>query len=274
MSFFENVLRILDARMETPQIFGWFHLLWLAITLLSGIGLCIWHRKGGDERRVRTVVFGVALTVIILEIYKMINYSFSYENGIVFDFQWYAFPWQFCSTPMYVGLLTGIFRKGKLHESLCAYLATYAVFAGAAVMVYPGDVFISTIGINIQTMICHGSMITVGMYLLYTGYVKLEHKTILKALPVFACTLLIAMILNEVAYYSGLLETETFNMFFISRHVECTLPVYSLVHNAVPFPINLLIYIAGFTAAAYLMLVIAMGIRALGRKMKKSKTSV
>lgn len=274
MSFFENVLRILDARMETPQIFGWFHLLWLAITLLSGIGLCIWHRKGGDERRVRTVVFGVALTVIILEIYKMINYSFAYENGIVFDFQWYAFPWQFCSTPMYVGLLTGIFRKGKLHESLCAYLATYAVFAGAAVMVYPGDVFISTIGINIQTMICHGSMITVGMYLLYTGYVKLEHKTILKALPVFACTLLIAMILNEVAYYSGLLETETFNMFFISRHVECTLPVYSLVHNAVPFPINLLIYIAGFTAAAYLMLVIAMGIRALGRKMKKSKTSV
>jgi hypothetical protein len=272
LEFFENVLRVLDAEMERPQLFGWFHLLWLAISLLSGIALCLWHRKGGDERRVRNVVFGVAMTVIILEVYKMINYSFSYENGIVFDFQWYAFPWQFCSTPMYIGFLAGIIRKGKVHEALCAYLATYAVFAGAAVMVYPGDVFISTIGINIQTMICHGSMITVGIYLLYTGYVKLEHRTILKAVPVFACTLLIAVILNEIAYYSGLLETESFNMFYVSRHLESTLPVYSLVHNSVPFPINLLIYIGGFTVAAYLMLVIAMGIRALGRKMRKAET--
>jgi hypothetical protein len=167
--------------------------------------------------------------------------------------------------------LAGLLRKGKVHDALCAYLATFAVFAGTAVMIYPGDVFIETIGINIQTMICHGSMITLGIYLLYTGYVKLEHKTILKALPVFACTVLIALILNEVAYYSGLLETESFNMFFISRHMESTLPVYSLIHNAVPFPINLVIYIAGFTVAAYLMLVIGMGIRAIACKLPKVK---
>ena len=274
MEFLEGLLRALDAEMKTPQLFGWFHLLWLGITFLSAIALCVWHRKGGDERRVRKVVFGVAVTVIILEIYKMINFSFSYENGITFDFQWYAFPWQFCSTPMYVGFLAGLLRKGKVHDALCAYLATFAVFAGTAVMIYPGDVFIETIGINIQTMICHGSMITVGIYLLYTGYVKLEHKTILKALPVFACTVLIALILNEVAYYSGLLETESFNMFFISRHMESTLPVYSLIHNAVPFPINLVIYIAGFTVAAYLMLVIGMGIRAIACKLPKVKIAV
>ena len=274
MELFADILRVLDTSMETPALYGWFHLMWLAITVLAGVGLCIWHRHGGDERHVRNVVFGVAVTVIVLETYKMINYSFSYENGVVFDFQWYAFPWQFCSTPMYVGFLAGIIRKGKVHEALCAYLATYAVFAGAAVMIYPGDVYIDTIGINIQTMICHGSMISVGMYLLYTGYVKLEHKTIFKALPVFACTLLIAVILNEVAYFSGLLERESFNMFYVSRHLDSTLPVYSLVHNSVPFPVNLLIYIAGFTAAAYLMLVIAMGIRALGRKLSRKKVTV
>lgn len=271
MDILAGMLRVLDAEMETPQLFGWFHLLWLGITFFSAFALCVWHRKGGDERRVRNVVFGVALTVIILEIYKMINFSFSYEDGISFDFQWYAFPWQFCSTPMYVGFLAGVLSKGKVHDALCAYLATFAVFAGTAVMIYPGDVFIDTIGINIQTMICHGSMITVGIYLLYTGYVKLEHKTILKALPVFACTVMIALILNEVAYYSGLLKTDSFNMFFISRHLESTLPVYSLVHNSVPFPINLVIYIAGFTAAAYMMLVIGMGIRVIGRKLPKVK---
>ena len=273
MSLLQNLLRIFDAQMEKPQPYGWFHLLWFAISLIVAVALCVWHRKDGDERRVRNIVFGVAVTVIILEVYKMINYSFSYEDGITFDFQWYAFPWQFCSTPMYVGSLTGIFRKGKIHESLCAYLATYAIFAGAAVMFYPTTVFVGTIGINVQTMICHGSMITVGIYLLYTGYVKLEHRTIVKAMPVFATTLLIAVVLNEIAYYSGLLETDTFNMFFVSRHCEPSLPVYSIVQGIVPYPWCLLLYIFGFTAAAYLMLLIAMGLQVLGKKLRKVKTT-
>ena len=55
-----------------------------------------------------------------MEIYKLINFSFEYENGVSFDFDWHSFPWQFCATPMYVGALTVVFRKGKVHDSLCA----------------------------------------------------------------------------------------------------------------------------------------------------------
>ena len=268
MEFFANVLRVLDTGMTTPPAYGWFHLLWWAISLGAGVALCIWHRHGGNERRVRNVVFGIAVTVIILEIYKIINFGFSYEDGVSFSFAWGSFPWQFCSTPMYVGFLVGIIRKGKIHHALCAYLATFAVFAGTAVMIYPGDVFIETIGINIQTMVCHGSMITVGIYLLGTGYVKLEHKTILKAVPVFVCTLLIAMIMNEVAHANGL---DGFNMFYISPYEEPHLPVYSDVQRAVAYPWSLVIYVMGFAAAAYLMLVIGMGIRAIGRCFTKTK---
>lgn len=119
-------------------------------------------------------------------------------------------------------------------------------------------------------MICHGSMITVGIYLLYTGYVKLEHKTILKALPVFVCALVIAMAMNEIGHANGL---DGFNMFYISPYAEPHLPVYSDVQRAVPYPWSLVIYILGFTAAAYLMLVIGMGVRALGRVMFKKKAA-
>ena len=133
-------------------------------------------------------------------------------------------------------------------------------------MVYPTTVFISTIGINLQTMICHGSMITVGIYLFATGYVPLKHKTVLKAIPVFAVTVGLAAIMNEVAYQAGLLETETFNMFFISPYCDPSLPVYSLVQQFVPFPWCLVLYILGFTAAAYLVLLIAMGVATLLKK--------
>lgn len=258
MKFLQNILRLMDVSMKIPGLYGWFHLLWLVITVAACIILCR-HGKGKE----RKVILWTTLTVILLEVYKQINFSFSYTKGIVFDYQWYAFPFQFCSTPMYVGLLAALTR-GKLHNALCCYLSTFAVFAGLCVMFYPGDVFVDTVGINIQTMICHGSMVAVGGYLLASSYVKSEHKTVLKALPVFAVCVFLAAGMNEIAYRTGL--KETFNMFFVSPYWDCTLPLYSLIHKAVPFPLNLLIYIVGFTLAAWVILLIAMGIRNLSSR--------
>ncbi len=135
-------------------------------------------------------------------------------------------------------------------------------------MLYPVDVFSGTIGISIQTMVCHGSMISVGAYLLYCGQVKLQHNTILKAMPVFAAAVGIAVLLNEIAYVTGLLEEHTFNMFFVSPHCDPSLPVYSLVQAVVPYPWCLFIYIGCFTLASYIVLLIAMAANKLFVKQK------
>lgn len=269
MDFWRPILQFMNTQMEEPACYGWYHLLWLGLMIFVTVMLCIF-RKHDDFRQVRRLVLTVALITIVLEIYKQINYTFG-DGSSAPEYLWYAFPWQFCSTPMYVGLLAGLTPKGKFHDALCAYLATFSIFAGVCVMLYPGDVFIETAGINIQTMICHGSMITVGAYLLATGHVKLEHKTVLKAVPVFAVTVGIAMILNEVAHATGLLENHNFNMFYISPYCDPSLPVYSLVQQVVPYPWSLLIYIAGFTAAAYVMLLVAMLIRRLAAKVTVAK---
>lgn len=270
MNFWISVLRWLDTPMETPTLYGTYHLFWLLLVVASTVLLCLFARKVSGKT-VCNVMLGVAIAVTILEIYKQINYTFSYDSGVIeANYQWYAFPWQFCSTPMYVGLLAGIFRKGKFHDSLCAYLATYAVFAGLCVMIYPGDVFTGTAGINLQTMVCHGSMIVVGIYLLASGYVKLEHRTILRALPVFAGVILVAMAMNELAYCTRLLEEHTFNMFYISPYCEGHLPVYSQVQAVVPYPWCLVIYLVAFTAAAYLILLAAMGVAQLCKPKKVS----
>lgn len=274
MVFLQNVLRLMDHQMKTPQLFGWFHIVSFALTGLITVLLCFRHKEDSPGR-VRAVVLGTAIVVTLAEIYKQINYSFSYTDGITFDYQWYAFPFQFCSTPMYAGLLAGILPKGKLQNALYSYLATFAVFAGACVMIYPGDVFVGTLGINIQTVICHGSMICVGVYLFYTGTVKLEHRTIVRATVVFVCAVSMAVLFNEIAYWSGLLERETFNMFLVSRHCEPSLPVYSLVQAVVPYPWCLLIYIVGFTLASYLILLMGMGVRKLSSvRIRKEKITI
>ena len=104
MRFLQNILRVMDSSMKTPGLFGWFHLLWLGITVAATFILCR-HGKGKE----RSVILWTTLMAILLEVYKQINYSFTYDGqNITFDYQWYAFPFQFCSTPMYIGLLAGI----------------------------------------------------------------------------------------------------------------------------------------------------------------------
>ena len=104
-------------------------------------------------------------------------------------------------------------------------------------------------------MVCHGSMVAIGIYLFGSGHVQLAHKTVLKAVPVFAVAVGVAMVLNALAYNAGIAD---FNMFYISPHCDPHLPVYSLVQEKVPYPASLVIYILGFTVAAYAVLVLVM----------------
>lgn len=263
MNFWQMICALLDSRCERPAMYGPYHLFCLLLTAALTV-LAVHMGRRHDAKQVNRVLLGTAVLVIVLEIYKQFNYTFG--NGLQQPhYQWYAFPFQFCSTPMYLGLLAALLRRGRVHDSLCAYLCTYAVFAGAGVMLYPNTVFIDIIGINIQTMICHGSMPPIAALLLASRHVKPEKQTILKALPVFLCCVGIAAIMNEIAYFTGILEEHTFNMFYISPHCQPSLPVYSLVQNVLPFPVCLIVYVLGFTAAAFIMLLLAMGMGHLAK---------
>ena len=249
--------------MVTPIPYGEFHVLFIVLSILMGF-LIVKICPCKKESFIRRFLLIESILVIVLEIYKQINFSFYVDGSqIICDYQWYAFPFQFCSTPMYIGLLAAIIRNNTAHRRLCSYLASYALFAGVCVMLYPTTVFVDTIGINIQTMVCHGSMITVAIVLLHTGYVKAEMKTLLSALPIFLLLVLGAMVMNEVAYQTGLLNTETFNMFFISPYCSPELPVYTQIQPIVPFPLSVLIYIAGFTAGAGILLLVGKALQIL-----------
>jgi len=269
MDFLKDLILFLDAKMTRPEVFGWYHFLCLGLVILASYLLCRFMKQGTD-RQVRAVLLTISITCILFEIYKQCNYTFTVSDGqIVADYQWYAFPWQFCCVPMFVGLLAGILGKGKVYRALCTFLGTYSLFAGICVMIYPENVFIETIGINIETMYCHGAMVVQGVYLLYTGYVKPAHKTVLYGVPVFCTTLGIAIVANEIAHYTDFTGGETFNMFYVSPHEDPSLPLYSIVQQYVPYPFCLIIYIMIFTLAAYIMVLIAMGLSRISGKLKK-----
>ena len=46
---------------------------------------------------------------------------------------------------------------------------------------------------------------------------------------------------------------EPFNMFFISPYYECPLPVLSIIHEAAPYVVFLLVYVVGFSALSFVV---------------------
>ena len=266
VTFLEKFLAALDGTMPLPTLFGWYHLLCLGIV----VGLCILvclTAKGISDKKFNLVIGVTAGVLLLLEIYKQFNYSYNPSTD-AWDYQWYAFPFQFCSTPMYVMLVAAFLKNGKVKTSLCSFLATYGFFAGAAVMFYPSDVFIRTIGINIQTMAHHGMMVVIGVFMYVSGRVECSKKTIFRAIPTFAALIALALIMN-VIFVKLDFSDETFNMFYISPYFDCTLPLLDMIYASTPYPVFILVYLFGFTLAGGIMSFLILGAKKLLTKYSK-----
>ncbi len=250
--------------METPQLFGWFHIMWLVLSAIAVFLLCRFCRNA-QGKSLNRILRIYSLICILFEIYKQIVYSFDYypETGLTnWDFEWYAFPFQFCSTPMYVALVASFLKDGKLKNALLAYLGTFGLLAGVLVMAYPSTAFIGMIGINIQTMFHHGSQMVIGLYLLICKKFELKWKSAAGAVIVFLVMVAIAEGLNLWAELSGL--KETFNMFFIRYGEPSTLPVYNMLYpDVLCYPLFLIAYIIPFAA-------VSCGIFAVRKKFDKA----
>ncbi|MDD3171486.1 MAG: YwaF family protein, partial [Bacilli bacterium] len=246
---------LLQLTMKEPVSYGWFHLLFCGLVVLMIIFLCS-KFPNPTEKTVNKILKVFCFVLIGFELYKQFVFSYSINDGIVvWNYQWYSFPFQFCSTPMYAGLIALLAKSKSWKEKALAFLSTYAVFAGIAVMIYPNDVFIEEIGINIQTMVHHGAMIVLGVYLLYSRVVPIKIKTLAKASVLFIIFLSIALFLNIVIYKADI--NEVFNMFYISPYYKCTLPVLSAIYAELPYFWFLLTYTLGFTFVALLILALS-----------------
>lgn len=276
MSFFERMLHFLQAEMETPTNFSLFHVCFLLLTLGAAVLLVLRYRNA-SQRTVRTICLVVWVTIVSLEIYKQLVFSMTVTDGVAgWDYQWYAFPFQFCSSPLYALPFVIFLKDGLLRRFFITFLSTFSLFAGLAVMLYPNDVFIPMIGINIQTMIHHGSQVALGVFL--AAHTRKETRPIhlLGAVAVFAAFSAIAMGLNEAvyAYITSRGMDDSFNMFYISPHYSCTLPVLSGIYDKVPYPLFLLIYLLGFGVIAALFFGIEKGVTALAGLKRKKGTAL
>ena len=238
-----KILELLDLQMQEPIPFSnleqsWFYYLALVLVILGSIFLTLKFKKLNQKGIQKTLLI-ISIILIIFEIYKQVNFSYSNYN---WQYRWYAFPFQFCSTAMYATLIVGLTKNDKIYDMGIGFLATFSLFAGSAVMFYPGDVFVTTIGINIQTMVYHGSMVVIGVALIFSGHVKSVSDALFKGLIPMTIFWMIAILLNGFVnqFYPNI---GTFNMFFINSRYHSSLPILSIIQPYLSAPVFQVVYL-------------------------------
>lgn len=271
MSFLIGLLKFLQYEVTEPKSFGIYHILCLLTVVTVTVLLCV-KCKDVSDKTLRKMLVCAWLILVFTEVYKQFVFSFTVSGEeISFDYLWYSFPFQFCSMPLYVFPLAAFLKDGKLREGVMSFISTYLLFAGLAVMIYPGDVYMYMLGINLQTMIHHGVQVIFGVLLLVYNRRKRGFVRFLGGMAVFAVCVATALVINISAYHilTAHAMDDTFNMFFISPYFDCSLPVLSMIQPQVAYPVFLLVYILGFSFAALLVKLIFEGILILVNRRKQ-----
>lgn len=249
MTFFTKIYDFMFYESVTPKLFGWFHI--VSVILVALLAIVIFKLFGNaDDKTLRRFLFAVWIVLILGEIYREVCFSLDIVGGVIkWDYAWFIFPFQMCSAPLYSLPFVIFLPDSKVRDGFIAFLSFFAIFGGLVVMFYPGDLFIGVIGSNVQSILHHGMQLIIGMLLTWNKKSEINIKHYLKGSVTFLAFVCVAMILNVSVYHifqaNGI--SDTFNMFYISPYFNCTLPVLSLVTQAVGnwigAPLYVLVYL-------------------------------
>ena len=263
MDFLVKLFNLLTAEFEAaPVSYGLFHIVSIILVITLTVLVCKLFKDSSDKA-VNILTACVWVVILSLEIYKQLVFGLGLEEGkFVWDYAWYAFPFQFCSSPLYILPIIAFTKNDKLRDACISYMMTFSLFAGLAVFCYPNDVFIKMIGINYQTMIHHGSQILMGVFYAVRYRDRFGTRHFFSGALVFVVMSFIAMTLNIGVYHAFPLFgiDETFNMFYISPYFDCTLPLLSVVYAKIPYVGFVSVYFFGFILCALIVYSVLSGL--------------
>lgn len=231
-----------DIQIETPTFYGWFHVLFLGVSILVSFFIAFLPIKTSLKQQ-KTLLILVVILFYMGELYKQYDY---YRHGswgidVTNTYHWSIFPFQFCSTHLYLLPLLFI-PHDKVRNPILTYLATFGLFAGLITMLYPMGVFKDRLFVSIHTMVHHSLMMWVGIYVWKIRRVG-DFKCFLKACLILLTFMVLAIGINVLLDdVSG----SRVRMFYMHPFVETSLPVFNYIQR-VSFVLCVVVYYALFS---------------------------
>lgn len=244
----EEFIHFLQGTMEEPGLISWFHFIALIPIIAFAILIPLFF-KDTKEKTYKMILFIIWIVLIILEIFKQLVKAYHYGDPSYWEYSIRDFPFSICSMVYYLMPIILFVNKEKhprVVDAAIGYLCFITLTMGIVVCVYTKMVTSELIYINIQTMVHHGVLIVIGIFIYVWNRKNITIKTFYRSLIAFAITAVIAIIIN-VAFYPHFI-----NMFFINPTRITNLPIGSIVQEKAGYPVYLIGFLSTIALVTFL----------------------
>ena len=252
------ILNMTAWRMEAPRLFGAFHLAAAVIAAAAAVLLAsffakrVMNAEDPDKRLVKILtVTGAVLAV--LEVYKQL-FLFYIVNGGAYD--WWFFPFQLCSVPMYLCALLPVMAP-RAQRVFLTFMGGYTFISAAAALIYPEDILRTYTSLTLHGFIWHGILLFISLLILITGRAGTSAKALSKAAVLFAVLCVIAVMINimteplmqSLHAADPAIAHSYAAMFYLNPYHISPQPLVGAIQKTAGIPAGLLLYSTAVAAA-------------------------
>lgn len=170
------------------------------------------------DRTADRVLFGCGLFLAASETYKQLFLYYIINHR---SYDWWFFPFQLCSLPMYLCLALPFLKNRSFKTSLCTFMQDYNLLGGIAALLVPEGFTGIHWSLTLHGYVWHIMLILIGVFIFLTGRSELSARGFRWTVPIFAACCAIATLINVLAPEHGRAD-----MFYISPYHPTTQIVF------------------------------------------------
>lgn len=240
--------------MEAPVPYGSFHAAMIGVAVVFALGA--WRLRGMNESRRQKLLFCLGVLLASGEVLKQLFRFLIVDQGV---YNWWYFPFQLCSMPMYLCLLLPLLKKRR--KTIITFLANYALLGGIAVYLDPSDMMSRYVFLTLFSFLWHDLLIVIGILCGTSAAMEDDVWGAVKMLGLLAGLTGIAEILNLVLSRYGELS-----MFYLSPKLANTQLVFREIARLWGIPAGNFCYFLAMIAGGLI-------IHGLWRRIRRKQTS-
>ena len=239
----EQLLQLTALPMTAPPVYGSFHLLFTVIGCAAAIAAA-WILHRFRSVRASSRIFGITGIILLLgEIYKQLFHFVIIGKG---TYDWWVFPFQLCSVPMYLCLFMPLIRSQKIRRVLVTFLLDFGLLGALGTFIDPSGLMHPYLTLTVHGFVWHVILVFLGFYILMSGQADLSLRGFGRTLPLFALCCVLAEIGNYFFHTSGEID-----LFYISPYTISTQLFFADIDRLLGRPAGIAFYIFTMIAGAY-----------------------
>lgn len=211
----ETILQQTAWMMKQPSPYDSFHILILLVGIPVSIFLA-WKTRHCTLLTHKKLLLCLGIILILSEVYKQLFHFYISDHH---TYDWWIFPFQLCSLPMYLSLSIPLWKQDETRRKLETYLMDICLLGGFMALFFPSGMMHPYVVLTMHSFLWHFILLFIGFHIAFTK--NTDTSSFQSVALLFCISASIATIFNLTLHTYG-----DINMFYINPYRPISQPVF------------------------------------------------